>query len=367
METQEEKPSELLQPFSKTLGFEQEIRNAQLWLELLKERYLFAYTPGIYCIYTQEAVRKFQRDYDLAVTGELDSFTYLTLHNEWLKGVLYVGSYETPKILYDRERERLNEKIRELFGAEYTAAEREFEEWTDEMVEAEGEVDVEDEGSGGMTVSDEGVDMIAEFELSPGTMWARGLGEYDSQGKPIGIYPHYVFKGENNRFISDGGITFGYGHHITQDSYNKDENHAKAIVDKYAPKAVFIPSQILSNGSSYRVPGSSYMPMDEARALLEKDLKKAEDAVHTFLNKHKITLPQNQFDVLVSFTHQYGVNWWTRTPEREMPKFIRKGKGVYLPEDVEKIFWEHWKVDSDPNKARREKEKEVFLYGYQTK
>gem|GEM_PF-1591061 len=169
-ETREEKPSELLQPFSKTPGFEQETRNAQLWLELLKERYLFAYTPEIYCVYTEEAIRKFQRDYDLAVTGELDSFTYLTLYNEWLKGVLYVGNYETPKILYDRERERLNEKIKKLFGSGYTAAEREFEEWTDEDVPGdegeEQEIEVEAEkGTGYLTV-----EMMERFG------W---LGEYD--------------------------------------------------------------------------------------------------------------------------------------------------------------------------------------------
>jgi len=226
------------------------------------------------------------------------------------------------------------------------------------MVEEEETVEeVEENKPEEMTTSNEGVDMIAEFELSPGTMWARGLGEYDSQGKPIGIYPHYVFKKENNRFISDGGITFGYGHHITQDSYNKNENNAKAIVDKYAPGALFIPSQILSNGSSYRVPGSSYMPMDEVKALLERDLKKAEDKLNEFLDKHKLKLNQHQFDAMVSFLHNYGIYWLEREDKEVMRTFLSGGKGFDDPQKVMDVFMEH------DIKSRRKEEAKLFSSG----
>ena len=74
-------------------------------------------------------------------------------------------------------------------------------------------------------------------------------------------------------------------------------------------------------------------------------------------------LQQHQFDALVSFTYQYGQDWWTQKDEygelrRELPKFIRNGKGVYEPMEVMKVFLLH------DYKARRTKEAEVFINGY---
>lgn len=85
----------------------------------------------------------------------------------------------------------------------------------------------------------------------------------------------------------------------------------------------------------------------------------AQDAVNDFLEKNKIVLTQNQFDALVSFTFQYGENWWTKTPEKKLPQFIREGNGIYEPEEVEEIFGLH---DSP---SRRAIEAEVFIYGYE--
>lgn len=75
---------------------------------------------------------------------------------------------------------------------------------------------------GKMHISDQGIEMIINFELSGETAKAWGIGEVDENGEVIGIYPHYVFKTENGNYISDGGITFGYGHWVSQGSYNTE-------------------------------------------------------------------------------------------------------------------------------------------------
>jgi len=109
---------------------------------------------------------------------------------------------------------------------------------------------------------------------------------------------------------------------------------------------------------SYVVRNSSYISLQKADDLLSEDLKSAEDAVNDFLDNNNVKLNQHQFDALVSFTHQYGENWWTKTPEKVLPKFIRQGNGNYAEADVRNTFALH----DDPK--RRAVEAEVFINGY---
>lgn len=50
---------------------------------------------------------------------------------------------------------------------------------------------------------------------------------------------------------------------------------------------------------------------EEAEALMLKMLASFEASVHKFANKHNLTLTQNQFDALVSFTYNCGDSWTT--------------------------------------------------------
>ncbi len=61
---------------------------------------------------------------------------------------------------------------------------------------------------------------------------------------------------------------------------------------------------------------------------------------------------------LVSFSHQYGNNWWTIDPEKALPKFIREGQDSYNPDDVISVFNKH------DYKDRRAVEANIFNNGY---
>ena len=97
--------------------------------------------------------------------------------------------------------------------------------------------------------------------------------------------------------------------------------------------------------------------IDEVEKLFKDDMQKSEEAVNDFLYENQIKLSQNQFDVLVSFTHQYGVGWW-ELEEKELPKFIKRGNGNYDDGEVRDIFSLH------NDEVRRKKEAEIFINGY---
>ncbi len=217
------------------------------------------------------------------------------------------------------------------------------------------EVPLKENGYKQMMISPKGITMIANFELSIGTAKATGIGEFDKQGNMIGIYPHYVFKLVNGNWVSDGGITLGHGYYVSKSIYETNKE-AKKLIDKYAYGASFKPSYIPTNGLSYKVKGSSYMPVKEETVIYNNKLKDYVNAVNDFLKSNNIRLNQNQFDALVSFTYQYGTNWWEL--DKVLPEYIRQGKGTYAPDEVRKIFNMH----DDP--ARRAKEAEVFINGY---
>ena len=208
-----------------------------------------------------------------------------------------------------------------------------------------------------MAMSSQGIEMLKSFEMSDGILKDWGIGAYDEQDHLIGIYPHYVFKPDADRnWISDGGITIGYGHWISKGLYSGNDDD-KELIDKYALNAPILPINIPRNGKTYVVPGSSYVPLNETEELFKADIKKSEEAVNDFLYENQIKLNQNQFDVLVSFTHQYGAGWW-ELEGKKLPELIKRGNGNYDDGEVRYIFLEH------NDKERRKKEAEIFINGY---
>jgi GH24 family phage-related lysozyme (muramidase) len=207
------------------------------------------------------------------------------------------------------------------------------------------------------SISVKGLDMIKNFEMSDGVLRSWGIGEFDVQGNLLGILPHYVFKRNSlGQWISDGGITLGYGIWVSQRMYNED-TRMRALIDKYAPGASFTPPHIPYNGVTYVVPNSTHMPLEECVELLAERVETVfEKSLNNFLNTNQIELKQHQYDAILSFTYQYGQNWLTLQPEKEMTKFLKRGD--FSPEEVMRVFLLH------DDKERREEEALIFINGY---
>ena len=67
---------------------------------------------------------------------------------------------------------------------------------------------------------------------------------------------------EKGKYISDGGITFGYGHYVSASEYANDAEERK-LVDTYIKNVSILPSQIPAEGVPYKVPNSTYVPIEE--------------------------------------------------------------------------------------------------------
>ena len=141
-----------------------------------------------------------------------------------------------------------------------------------------------------------------------------------------------------------------------EEKTNRDTSYMICNASEGSCGVIYIPE----NGVSYKVPNSSFVPMETVLELLAKDLKEEEDAVNHFLEENHISLNFHQFDALVSFTHQYGEGWWSYKGiyEKQLPKFIRTKNGEYDPKEVEYVFSLH------DYKERRAEEAEVFNNGY---
>lgn len=161
-------------------------------------------------------------------------------------------------------------------------------------------------GLGQMTISQRGFDLLKHHENNPSVLQGWGLGVYNGASL-IGIYPHYVFRKNKTtgQWESDGGITVGFGHYISQAEYVTDASE-KAIVDKYAKGAPLIPSNIPSDGVSYIVPSSTYMPIQDVETLLRTDIGEHEQALSKTISGYGFAATQEQFDALVNLRyHKY--------------------------------------------------------------
>jgi len=162
-------------------------------------------------------------------------------------------------------------------------------------------------------------------------------------------------------FESDGGISIGYGHWISEGEYISDPDE-KSLIDTYAPGASLIPSYIPSNGVTYAVPGTSYVPIDIVLNLKRNDVVEYEEKLNEFITTNNLSFEQNQYDMLISLSYQYGKNIWTN--HTTFPNYLIESNGNYDSKTIESMFNLYGGGEGGNYENRRRTEYSIFNNGY---
>ena len=107
---------------------------------------------------------------------------------------------------------------------------------------------------------------------------------------------------------------------------------------------------------------------EEATQLLKKQIVKYEGYVNTFLTKNSITLNQNQFDALVSFTYNLGNVWASsQYPTFQLKTYLIDGVEKHTEQEIRTAFGNWNKAGGQVNQGlvnRRKAEADLFLSGF---
>lgn len=104
---------------------------------------------------------------------------------------------------------------------------------------------------------------------------------------------------------------------------------------------------------------------EQAESMLRSDLVKYVGYVNTFLNKYGISINQNQFDALTSFTYNLG-NVWVSYSTFQLKTYLINGVSNYTDEQITTAFT-NWNKSGgaviDGLTRRRKAEAQLFLKG----
>lgn len=105
---------------------------------------------------------------------------------------------------------------------------------------------------------------------------------------------------------------------------------------------------------------------EQGEQMLRQDLPKYEGYVNNFLSKYNISLQQNQFDALVSFTYNLGNVWVSQPDPFQLRTLLKNGISNYSTDQITDAF-SRWNkaggVVVDGLTNRRHKEAAYFLSG----
>lgn len=142
-----------------------------------------------------------------------------------------------------------------------------------------------------------------------------------------------------------------------------------AEFEGYTPYAVWDYAQYSYGYGSKAEYEGEYISQEEALQLLKSQMKTYENSVVNFASKNSLTLNQNQFDALVSFSYNLGAGCWTKYAESDLVKLLISGH--WTPEQIQDAFGQFCKAGGKvlPGLQRRRwAEANLFLYGqYETK
>lgn len=159
--------------------------------------------------------------------------------------------------------------------------------------------------------SENSVEKLKKLELADYQL--EDIGVYDSENKLIGMMPYYVMINGDSEgvFRDDGGITIGFGHHISAEEWNEKDSEDYLLLKQYVPQNVQMTgieanTDTIPKSCVLLVPDSQMIPIEVIEDLFNKDVDIHCTKVQEMLEDDKITVSQNEFDALVIYRYNRG-------------------------------------------------------------
>ena len=155
----------------------------------------------------------------------------------------------------------------------------------------------------GFMLSMEGVEILRELELADWQL--EDLGVYDENGNLIGIWPYYVMvSNKDGTHSSDGGVTIGVGHIISEEEWKDETNPDRQLLAQYVPEGFVVEKITVKDGEllpygGYTVKDADMVPIDVVEQIYYSDIAEFSKAITNFLKQENITVTQYEFDALV--------------------------------------------------------------------
>ena len=166
-------------------------------------------------------------------------------------------------------------------------------------------------GSQGRKMSDDGRTLLRYHELGPSDQQkfaARNTeGDIlrDANGDYLGFYPYYVFRYNQtaNLWESDGGITIGFGHYISENEVTKGtdgfDQSEHDLLYTYVNQGTPLKGVPPNNGLSYRVPNSRHVPLGICKMIMDNDIQYHETTFNRVLDEYQYEMSVTEYDACI--------------------------------------------------------------------
>lgn len=183
-------------------------------------------------------------------------------------------------------------------------------------------------------LSRRGTDLLKQLELADYQL--KDVAVYDDDNNLIGIKPYYVMvqNKETKMYTDDGGITIGYGHHISVKEWTNVDDADHKLLNQYVNDDIKItgitvsPEELPKSGII--VASDQMVPIEDVYEIFKSDVSENCNAIDSYIQEKEIEVSKNEFDALVIYRFNKG------SLSRKARKYLEEGKRNQ--EDWEKIW-----------------------------
>lgn len=159
-----------------------------------------------------------------------------------------------------------------------------------------------------LTLSRKGMELLKNLELADYQL--KDIAVYNDKNDLMGMKPYYVLRRVGDVYEDDGGITIGFGHHISEEEWLNEENEDHKLLQKYVSKDIEITGKEVKLEdcpvSGVIIASDQKIPIGVINEIFRKDIETYGKKVADYLAEKNIEVSQTEFDALVIYSFNRG-------------------------------------------------------------